>query len=195
MLKKNQKVKCLECGKYFKKLGGGHLEKIHGITMNEYLKKYPSAKTSSINFIECQKRIQKKLFQDKNLDLRKKVGSRTFDFIENKEVKKLLQRDYGTVKKCLKIKLWKPCIVLYGAIIEAMLIEMTGAKKFEKAIDKALSKKIILKDQYYKINFIRDLRNYIHLHKELNEKIKISDHLAKTLAEICESIIKYFKNL
>ena len=190
---KNQKIQCLECKKYFKRLGGGHLEKIHKMSMWEYLKKYPDARTSSLGFIESQKKIQKKLFQNEKLGLRKKVGSRTFDFIKNKDLKKILQRDFAIAKKCLDFGLWKPCIILFSAIIEAVLKEMTGAKTFEKAADAALSKKIIKKDQYHEIHFIRNLRNYVHLHKELKEKIKISDHLAKTLAEICKLIIQYFK--
>ncbi|MFH1192108.1 MAG: MucR family transcriptional regulator [bacterium] len=191
--KENQTIECLECGKFFKKLSG-HLEPIHKMTVKEYLKKYPSAKTSSNAFIEQQRADKKRQYQDDNLNLRQKVGSRTFDFIKDKELKKILQRDYGMAKKCLKFELWKPCIILYGAIIEAVLIDKTGGKKFEEAIEEALTKKIITKNNYHKINIIRDLRNYVHLHKELKEKTEINSDWARTFADICESIIKHFKS-
>ena len=190
--KNPKKVECLECGKCLKKLGGGHLEKKHGMNQKDYLRKYPGAKTSSDSFVTLQKEIKKRQYEDIGLNLRKKAGSRTFDFISNRDLKKLLQRDYGVAKQCLKYEFWKPCIILYGAIIEAVLVEMTSAKTFEKAVNKALNEKIITKNNYHKIHVIRDLRNYVHLRKELKEKIKINDHWAQTFADICESIIKHF---
>ena len=45
----------------------------------------------------------------------------------------------------------------------------------------------------HKIHIIRDLRNYVHLHKELLEDGEINEHWAKTAADICESIIKRFR--
>ncbi len=195
--KENKKIKCLECGKYFNRLGGGHLEKIHGVTKKEYLIKYPNAETSSIDFKERQKEIKKEHYKNNSSYFRKEAGSRTFDFIKNKDLRKLLQRDYKTAKNCLKknclkYELWKPCIILYGAIIEAILIDMTGKIKFDEAIDEALRKNIIRKNQSNEIHVVRNWRNYVHLHKELKEEIKISDYWAKALAEFCESIIKYF---
>jgi len=130
----------------------------------------------------------------KKIKSNKKFGRRTFDFIKNKELKKLLQRDYTSAKTCLGNKLWKPCIILYGSIIEAILIEMLkGKRTFSEALESAYKNKVIPEQDYHKIHIVRDLRNYVHLHKELKEKKDINEYWARTFSDICESIIKKFK--
>lgn len=126
----------------------------------------------------------------------KKFGRRTFDFIKNKELFALLQRDYKYAKVCLENNLWKPSIILYASIIEAILIEKLKSHKvptFEQALEKAKAENIVSEQDYYKIQIVRDLRNYVHLRKELKEKKDINEYWAKTFADICESIIKRFK--
>ena len=191
----SDKVKCLECGKYFKKLGGGHLEKIHKMSVADYKRKHPGAKTASRSFIEKQKEDKRRQYADKSLGLRRKVGERTFDFVENKNLKWKLQRDLRSAKICLKNGLWKPSIILYGAIIEAVLVEMNPNKDkgFSASIEWAKKKGIINEQTYHQIHIVRDLRNYVHLHKELEEKKDINDYWAKTFAEICELIISRFR--
>ena len=125
--------------------------------------------------------------------LRKKVASRTFDFIRNKKLTPLLQRDHKTAKICLRHSLWKPSIILYASIIEAVLIEKyPEAEDFYHAIEIAYKNKGLSEKEYHQINIVRDLRNFVHLHKELSEISEINDYWAKTFAEICESIIKRF---
>ena len=58
----SDKVKCLECGKYFKKLGGGHLEKIHNMSVADYKRKHPGARTASRSFIEKQKEDKRRQY-------------------------------------------------------------------------------------------------------------------------------------
>ena len=80
-------------------------------------------------------------------------------------------------------------------MIEAILRESTKTNTFETALDKALNDKIISEIEFHKLHVVRDSRNYVHLHKELSEgetKI-INDYWAKTLSDICESLIKKFK--
>jgi hypothetical protein len=137
---------------------------------------------------------KKKRNKGQKLESRKKFGRRTFDFIKNKDLKKLLQRDYTSAKVCLKNRLWKPCIILYASIIEAILIEMFKKKKtFVEALELGWKNNIISEQDYHKIHIVRDLRNYVHLHKELKEKKDINEYWAKTFSDICESIIKRFK--
>ena len=125
---------------------------------------------------------------------KKKFGKRTFDFVKNKELKWLLQRDYKSAKVCLKNNLWKPCIILYASIIEAVLIEkFPKVKTFAEALEKAWQGKFISEQDYHKIHIVRDLRNYVHLHKELKEKRDINEYWAKTFSDICEVIIKRFR--
>ena len=187
------KIKCLICGKYFRRLTGGHIERVHDINKKEYLKRFPNAKLISENSRRLQSDIQKTLY--KNDAFRMSKGSRTFDFIKNKDLKRLLQRDYRSAKECLKYKLWKPCIILYGSIIEAVVKEFSPrAKSYYDALNIAKERKLITERDYNKIQIIRDLRNYVHLHKELKERSDINEYWAKTFSDICESVIKNFKN-
>jgi len=132
----------------------------------------------------------------KKIDSNKKFGRRTFDFIKNKDLFGLLQRDYKSAKVCLKNKLWKPIIILYASIIEAILIEKLQSKEvttFAQALERAKAKSIVSEQDYHKIHIVKDLRNYVHLHKELKENRDINEYWAKTFADICESIIKRFQ--
>lgn len=126
--------------------------------------------------------------------MRQKVSSRTFDLIDNKKLIPLLQRDYKSAKICLENSLWKPSIILYGSIIEAILTEKhPEAADFYGALENAYKNGDISEKEYHKIHIIRDLRNFVHLHKELAEGEEINEYRAKTFADICESIIKRFK--
>lgn len=189
--KKTKKIKCLICGEYFKRLTGGHIE-THNLNKKEYLKRFPDAQIISDESRKLQSKIQGQLYQ--NVEYRKRKGNRTFDFIRNKKLKWLLQRDYKSAKECLKYKLWKPCIILYGSIIEAIIIEFSSkSNTYNQALNIAKEKKLITEKDYYKIQIIRDLRNYVHLHKELNEGSEINEFWARTFSDICESVIKNFK--
>lgn len=191
-IKKTISVKCLLCGKRFKRLTGGHIERVHNLTKEEYLKRFPNKPMISDEAKGLQSKIQKKLY--KNGVLRKKRGNRTFDFINNKKLQSLLQRDYRSAKECLKYKLWKPCIILYGSIIEAVIMEFSSkSKSYCDVLKIAKDKKLITEKDYHKIHIIRDLRNYVHLHKELKEGSDINESWAKTFSDICESVIKNFK--
>lgn len=191
------KVKCLLCEeegreKYFKRLAGGHIETRHNVVKEEYIKRFPGAKLISEQARKLQSKIQKSLYKDDKYKMNK--GSRTFDFIKNKKLKSLLQRDYRSAKECLKFKLWKPCIILYGSIIEAILIEYSPkANSYNDALEIAKEKKLISEKDFFKIQLIRNLRNYVHLHKELKEGSGINEFWAKTFSDICESVIKNFK--
>ncbi|MFH1956269.1 MAG: hypothetical protein ABIJ28_01310 [Patescibacteria group bacterium] len=194
MNKRNtEKVKCKmpKCGESYSTLTT-HINRIHHLSANEYLKRFPNAKLSSDNH---RKRLsdsaKKRFLQDPTL--RKKVASRTFDFIKNKKLTPLLQRDYKSAKICLKNSLWKPSILLYGSIIEAILLEKyPKSKNFYDVVEIAYKNGDIPAKVYHQISIVRDLRNFVHLHKELSESGEINEYWAKTFADICESIIKRF---
>lgn len=133
------------------------------------------------------------LYNRVDIDYRAVVGRRTFDFINNKRLKILLQRDYKSAKTCLINQLWKPAIILYGSIIEAILRENTKTKGFDSALKKSLENKLISEKEFHKIHIVRDLRNFVHLHKELSEGEEINEYWARTFSDICESIIKRFR--
>lgn len=187
-------VECLICHKKFTNMGT-HLVKEHKLNKKDYQIKFPGAKVVSDTFREWQKNRMTKLYSDIALDYRKVAGSRSFDFVVNQKLRLLLQRDYQYAKRCLQNKLWKPAIILYGSLIEAVLRERTKTDTFEAALDKTLDDKVISNIEFHKLHVVRDSRNYVHLHKELSEgetKI-INDYWAKTLSDICESLIKRFK--
>lgn len=197
--KQNEKIKCLECEEYFKKLGGGHLEKIHGgMTVRDYKIKHPGSPTASELYLERQRKDNIERYKS-NPAMKEKVGKRTFDFISNPKLKRSLRRDIKWARACRREGLWKPCIVLYGAIIEAILIEMNSAEQgkkvtFESAINWAEKNKIIPKKKSYYIHVIRDLRNYVHIHKELEDAPDINESWTKTFAKVCETVIDHFKH-
>lgn len=174
-----------------------HLIKKHGLSKKDYQLKYPGAEVVSATFREWQKNRMDRLYESGDVDYRKVAGSRTFDFIDNKKLRLLLQRDYQYAKKCLQNELWKPTIILYGSLIEAVLRENTGTKNFKSALDEALSKGIISETEFHQIHVVRDFRNFVHLHKELSEggRMVISDNWAMTLSDICESLIRRFRKV
>jgi len=185
------KIQCQECKKYFGNLGM-HL-RTHDLTSREYQKKYPGALITSEEYDKKHRENMLARYKNPDANFYKKAGQRTFDFVPNKDLRGKLQRDYRDAKICLENELWKPSIILYGSIIEAILIEKTTAKTFATAIDQALDKKIISEKQYYKIQIVKNLRNFVHIHEELREKEEINDYWARTFGDICESIISYFK--
>lgn len=188
---KTQKIKCKICGLSFPTLAT-HINRTHRLSSAEYLRQFPGAKLSSDQYRKMISKSTKKRFL-KDPTLRLKVASRTFDFINNKKLTPLLQRDYKSAKICLQQELWKPSVILYGSIIEAILIEKSQkSKNFNNSLKIAYEKGIITEIESHKIHIIRDLRNFVHLHKELSEDSEIDEHWAKTAAAICESIIKRF---
>jgi hypothetical protein len=185
------KVKCKICGASFSTLAT-HINRKHHLSAADYLKRFPNAKLSSDKHRRRLSKSARDRFKE-DPTMRKKVASRTFDFVSNKKLTPLLQRDYKSAKICLKDSLWKPSIILYGSIIEAILMEKyPKAKDYYNAIDIAYKKRDISEKEYHKIHIIRDLRNFVHLHKELSEGAEIDESWAKTFADICESIIKRF---
>lgn len=188
-----QLLKCQICGKKFRVLAT-HIIRKHNTTTNEYLTRFPGSKFTTKEYRQKLSESSKIRFA-KDPELRKKVASRTFDFIDNDKLRFLLQRDYKTAKKCLNNKLWKPTIILYGSVIEAILIENTGAKSFKSALNKALIGGIISETEFHQIHVVRNSRNFVHLHKELSEEGKgvINDYWSKTISDICEALIKRFR--
>ena len=57
-------IKCKICGKELKILSNGHLQKIHKITPEEYLKIYPTAELVSTEFMNIRSKIQTDLWKD-----------------------------------------------------------------------------------------------------------------------------------
>lgn len=192
--KKKQLLACKICGKKFSTLAT-HIIRTHKITTDNYLKRFPESPLTTKQYRHKISLTTKSRFLE-DPELRKRVASRTFDFVRNSKLRSLLSRDYKTAQSYLENALWKPSIILYGSLIEAILRENTGAKTFKSALDKALKTKVITETEFHQIHVVRDSRNFVHLHKELDilGKTIINDYWAKTLSDICESLIIRFRN-
>jgi hypothetical protein len=188
----NKLIECLVCGRNDFSNIATHLKK-HDLTAKMYLQKYPNAKLVSDDFQRKQKQMMRARYKRTDVDYRMLAGGRTFDFIKNKELSIIIQRDYKSAKICLVNRLWKPAIVIYGSILEAILIEKTKENSFSRALETAYSRNDISEKEYHKIHIIKNLRNFVHLHLELSEGEEINEYWAKTFSDICESIIKRFK--
>jgi len=51
------------------------------------------------------------------------IPVKDFSFINNKNVRNIIERDYTWVNKCLAVEAWKPVIILAGGLIEALLLD------------------------------------------------------------------------
>lgn len=189
----DKKISCEVCQREFSNITT-HLIKKHGINAKEYQLKYPDAKLVSEAFREKQSKRMRRQYERDDINYRAVAGSRTFDFINNDRLKILLQRDYKSAKNCLVNQLWKPAIILYGSLIEAILRENTKTRDFSNAIEKSYANKFISEIEYHKIHIVKDLRNLIHIHKELSEGVEINEYWARTFSDICEAIINRLKN-
>lgn len=183
------KIECLECHKFYENIT--YHVRVHKLTAKTYAIKYPNVKLISDQYREKHKQNSLSRFSGEDKEYYyQQARKKAFDFVSNIELKSLLIRDLLSAKTCLKNKLWKPSIILYGSILEALLIEKTHEGTFFNALESAFKKGIITDKEYHKIHIIRDLRNFVHLHKELSEKEEINEYWAKTFAEMCEFIIK-----
>ena len=139
-----------------------------------------------------------------------------FEFILNKDLKNILNRDYRNANKALDYKLFKSAIVLYGGLIEGMLLYFLLLKvndpKFRKKFTSMKGKKI--KNCYKEIKelrfdqiirlayqsniiddpgdsyFVKHFRNYVHIFKELEGNFIIGSHNVKTVQDFTEDIIE-----
>lgn len=190
--REDKKIQCLECKKWFIHLTS-HVT-THKLNTKDYLVKYPGASLMTSEYKEKHRQNSIKRYTGENSEVwKKKAVNRRFDFVNNKKLSSLLQRDYGSAKVSLKNKLWKPSIILYGSIIEAILVEKhPRSVDFSEAIVLSLKSDDITEMESHKIHLVRDLRNFVHLHKELSEGGEINEYWARTLADMCEKLIKRF---
>lgn len=186
------KIQCLECKKWFASITS-HI-KVHKLSPKDYNIRYPGTSLVSEEYINKHRQNSLTRYRGQDADMwKRKATNRIFEFVHNKQLSSLLQRDFRSAKVSLKNKLWKPSIILYGSIIEAILIEKyPEAKDFYTALNVSYENKDISEKEFHKIHLVRDLRNFVHLHKELSEGEEINEYWAKTFADICEAIIKRF---
>ncbi|MFA6436806.1 MAG: hypothetical protein WC242_01635 [Candidatus Paceibacterota bacterium] len=113
-----------------------------------------------------------------------------FEFILNKKLNHILNRDFSDAEKALKEGLFKSAVVLYGGIIEAVLLYFLLSKVNDKNFRKEL-KKIPMKDKNKK-----EIKSYYKKIKKLNfnQLIKYANQLNIILDPSVSNTIRDFRN-
>lgn len=128
--------------------------------------------------------------------------------IENNRIKKILERDYMEIQKCLQWKCWKAAITLCGSFLEAILLEklkkvggraLLSPKKgngpiedwrltnyIDVAIDLGLIKEGV--DKF--AHSVRQYRNLIHPSLEIEGGLKAGEEEAKIAFHVLNMIMR-----
>lgn len=113
-----------------------------------------------------------------------------FQWIKDKDLSVLLIRDFATANINFDDGLIKPAIILYAGVLEAVLrYQLKEDDTFEHLIDKAGEKKIIEGISVHRLHTLRDFRNYIHLHRELEHDFELTIGIAQLAQETCISVV------
>ena len=151
------------------------------------------------------KNTKKRTAWNKNIkvsELHKKeigIGKRgILKWIKDENLQKIIRRDYATAQICEEDKLFKPAIILYAGLLEALLrykINKNKQEEFIDLIEKALQMKIISQIQASHMHTVRDFRNYVHIYKELSADLEIiNEGIAKLCRQLCDSIMETLKD-
>jgi hypothetical protein len=128
---------------------------------------------------------------------KKKIGiskKTLFSFIKDIKTRSILTRDYAFAEICREHKMFKPAIILYGSIMEEILRNILNSDKYySDLITEGKVKNIIEPPLARKIEFIRDFRNYVHIHLEKKEDFEPNEEIASFASEVCQSLIKRAK--
>jgi len=133
--------------------------------------------------------------------------------VSDKKIRFIINKDIKTAVSCLMYELWKPCVILCGGVIEAILGDKISSNYSQDDIAQAYkksypaAKKLKKPEDYTLENFvdvafqlgiiekgirdfahgIRDYRNYIHPSKEANQKHSITQRDAIIA---CQTVFK-----
>ncbi len=131
---------------------------------------------------------------------RKKIGigkRGILKWIKDKNLYEIIQRDYATAQICEEAGLFKPAIILYAGILEALLrykIDESKQEEFITLIENALKLELIRQEQANHMQTIRDFRNYVHIYKEKLADLEIINQgIAQLSRQLCDSIINTLK--
>lgn len=127
------------------------------------------------------------------------IGKRgILKWIKDRDLQKIVRRDYATAQICEEEGLFKPAIILYAGVLEALLqykINKDEKEKFIDLIEEAMQSKLIKQEQASHMNTIRDFRNYVHVYKEISADLEIFNAgIAQLCRQLCDSIINTLKN-
>lgn len=134
---------------------------------------------------------------------------KSFDFIADKSIRSILQRDYNEVQKNMISNNWKSAIILSGGSIEAILLDLIQnnvdlAKSSGKApkessllrwdlnnlIDVAVDVGLVGAEVAKLTHSIREYRNLIHPGLEVRSKLKVEPEEANIAVNVLNIIIR-----
>jgi hypothetical protein len=119
-------------------------------------------------------------------------------WVKDESLQRIIRRDYAAAQICEEKGLFKPAIILYAGLLEALLrykINKNEQKEFVILIEKALELKLISQTQASHMHTVRDFRNYVHIYKEVSADLEIiNEGIAKLCRQLCDSIIETLKN-
>jgi hypothetical protein len=116
-----------------------------------------------------------------------------FGFIQNDQVKALIQRDCLEIKQAVKARCWKSAIILSGGVMEAALLDAISSNtnrsslrglSFEKLIDKAVDLRLVTPAVNKLSHSVRQYRNLVHLEAEMDQGLSCDQGEADIACDI-----------
>lgn len=135
--------------------------------------------------------------------------SKSFDFISDPRIKRILERDYGEIQRNIISANWKSAIILSGGAIEALILDYVHndeqtAKASSKApsepnldkwhlndlIEVAVDAKMVGSEIAKLSHTVREYRNLIHPGVEVRSGLKVEPEEAKIAVEVLNILIR-----
>jgi uncharacterized protein YutE (UPF0331/DUF86 family) len=117
-------------------------------------------------------------------------------FVDNPRLREMVKRDYAFAEYCRKQGMFKPAIILYGSIMEALLRNILNSKEeldFWVLIRNAEENKLITPEIAARLTVAKFFRNYVHIYAELEGDIEISSNEAEFFSKVCSSLVGYLE--
>jgi hypothetical protein len=152
-------------------------------------------------FLKCE--LEPFLIETENNRATPVTQSRDFSFINDIEVKKIIERDFAEIQRAFISKCWKSVIILSGGAIEAILLDQlvqneSNAKSSAKAPKNSDIKLWDLKDLIevaIDLNLVhtgidklshsvREYRNLVHPGNEIRNKLRFAEEEARIAIEV-----------
>lgn len=137
------------------------------------------------------------------------LESRDFDFIQDADIKAILERDYKEIQKGVISGSWKSVIILSGGALEAILLDLlqknssmalSSDKKPQKQdlsewalndlIEVGLDTELVEPSVAKLSHSVRDYRNLIHPGNEKRSGLKVEPEEAKIALEVLNILIR-----
>lgn len=132
--------------------------------------------------------------------------SKSFHFISNTDIRKIVERDYLEIQRGIIDSNWKSTILLCGGSIEAILLDLLNGKNINSTkapkeadlnkwdlndlIEVSVDMKLVDAGMATLSHSVREYRNLIHPGAELRKDLKIEPEEAKIALEVLNMLIR-----